>query len=157
VADRLRQAVDEGRLDLHEYDERLQQAYAAKTYGDLDGLLDDLPPVVPASRSQLAPQAPAPVAPAAPATTDRHGRGLAPMWGSWLGTSIICTGIWAVTALGHGWSWHSFWPIWVIGPWGAVILARTIRGLVDPDYHEEQARDRAAERAARRARRHPRA
>ena len=43
VADRLRAALDEGRLDLHEYDERLQRAYAAKTYGELDGLLADLP------------------------------------------------------------------------------------------------------------------
>ena len=31
VADQLKAALDEGRLDLHEYDERLQQAYAAKT------------------------------------------------------------------------------------------------------------------------------
>ena len=46
-AERLRAALDEGRLDLHEYDERLQRTYAAKTYGDLDGLLDDLPATVP--------------------------------------------------------------------------------------------------------------
>ena len=32
VADNLKSALDEGRLDLHEYDERLQRAYAAKTY-----------------------------------------------------------------------------------------------------------------------------
>jgi hypothetical protein len=31
VAERLRLALDEGRLNLHEYDERLQEAYAAKT------------------------------------------------------------------------------------------------------------------------------
>ena len=47
VADKLRGALEEGRLDLHEYDERLQRAYAAKTYGDLNGLLDDLPDTVP--------------------------------------------------------------------------------------------------------------
>ena len=58
VADKLRGALDEGRLDLHEYDERLQRAYAAKTYGDLNGLLDDLPDTVPASRSQVAPFTP---------------------------------------------------------------------------------------------------
>ena len=32
TAERLRVALEEGRLDLHEYDERLQQAYGAKTY-----------------------------------------------------------------------------------------------------------------------------
>ena len=39
----LRVALDEGRLDLHGYDERLQRAYAAKTYGELQALLSDLP------------------------------------------------------------------------------------------------------------------
>src|ERR687885_815865 len=36
VAERLQTALDEGRLSLTEYDERLQQTYAARTYGDLD-------------------------------------------------------------------------------------------------------------------------
>ena len=58
VADRLRVALDEGRLDLHEYDERLQRAYAARTYADLEVLLTQLPPVTPAQRSAgLAPAA----------------------------------------------------------------------------------------------------
>lgn len=43
IADRLRHAVDEGRLSLHEYDERLRDAYAAKTYGDLQRVVRDLP------------------------------------------------------------------------------------------------------------------
>src|SRR3954452_14858713 len=63
VAARLKQALDEGRLDLSEYDERLQKTYAAKTFGDLNGLLDDLPGTVPPERSQMQPvaaQAPAP-------------------------------------------------------------------------------------------------
>ncbi|HKN99947.1 MAG TPA: DUF1707 domain-containing protein, partial [Pseudonocardiaceae bacterium] len=48
VADRLRAALDEGRLTLSEYDERLRLAYAAVTYGDLAPLTADLPapPVV---------------------------------------------------------------------------------------------------------------
>src|SRR5687768_14423487 len=54
VAERLRQALDEGRLDLNEYDERLQRAYAARTYGDLEPLLADLPTTVPGQRSAVA-------------------------------------------------------------------------------------------------------
>ena len=69
VAERLRAALSEGRLDLHEYDERLQRAYAAKTYADLDGLLDDLPGTVPAARPG-SPRRPA--APAAPAAGGRR-------------------------------------------------------------------------------------
>jgi uncharacterized protein DUF1707 len=39
----LAHAFQEGRLDLAEYDERVQRAYAAKTHGDLEPLTDDLP------------------------------------------------------------------------------------------------------------------
>ncbi len=43
VAALLRDAAAEGRLDLGELDERLGQVYAAKTYGELEPLLRDLP------------------------------------------------------------------------------------------------------------------
>lgn len=43
VADRLRVAAGDGRIDLAELDERLTQAYAAKTYGQLQVLVADLP------------------------------------------------------------------------------------------------------------------
>jgi hypothetical protein len=43
VAERLRQAAVEGRLDPDELEQRLHSALRAKTYGDLDRLLRDLP------------------------------------------------------------------------------------------------------------------
>jgi hypothetical protein len=43
VAELLREAAGEGRLDLDELDQRLEQTYAAKTYGDLVPLTLDLP------------------------------------------------------------------------------------------------------------------
>jgi hypothetical protein len=43
VAELLREAAGEGRLDIDELDERLEAAYAAKTYGDLVPLTSDLP------------------------------------------------------------------------------------------------------------------
>ncbi|RKS96959.1 uncharacterized protein DUF1707 [Streptomyces sp. 3211.6] len=43
VAERLRVAAGEGRLDLAELEERLEQTYASKTYAELEGLLADLP------------------------------------------------------------------------------------------------------------------
>lgn len=43
VADILRDAAGEGRLDLEELDERLDAVYKAKTYGDLVPLTADLP------------------------------------------------------------------------------------------------------------------
>jgi hypothetical protein len=43
VAERLRHATAEGRLTAPELDERLQTVFAARTYGELDALLSDLP------------------------------------------------------------------------------------------------------------------
>ncbi len=43
VAELLREAAGEGRLDIEELDERLEAAYSAKTYGDLVPLTADLP------------------------------------------------------------------------------------------------------------------
>ncbi len=39
----MRSAHADGRLDLSEYDERIQQAWAARTYGELKALTADLP------------------------------------------------------------------------------------------------------------------
>jgi hypothetical protein len=44
VADRLSKHYADGRLDQAEFNERLDQAMAAKTQFDLGGLFDDLPP-----------------------------------------------------------------------------------------------------------------
>lgn len=46
MSDTLGKHYSEGRLDEAELRERLGRASAAKTYGDLEGLLSDLPPVV---------------------------------------------------------------------------------------------------------------
>jgi len=43
VVGRLRRAVSEGRLSMHEFDERAVAAYEAKTRGDLEPLTADLP------------------------------------------------------------------------------------------------------------------
>ena len=43
VAELVREAAGEGRLDLDELDQRLEAAYAAKTYADLVPITADLP------------------------------------------------------------------------------------------------------------------
>ena len=57
VADVLRRAAGEGRIDLAELDERLEAAYAAKTYADLVPITADLPATRPAG-AQPAPARP---------------------------------------------------------------------------------------------------
>jgi hypothetical protein len=125
VAERLQAALNEGRLTLSEYDERLEQTYAARTYGDLDRLLDDLPATITGRDSVIPaqPAAPASPAPAAQpdASTGRRGQHwLWAIWGSWLSAVIVCTVIYLLTDLGG-----YFWPIWVAGPWGALLLLST--------------------------------
>ncbi|MGW6272509.1 DUF1707 SHOCT-like domain-containing protein [Streptomyces sp. NPDC055060] len=43
VAERLRDAVAEGRLDMEEFGERLEATYKARTYGELEPITRDLP------------------------------------------------------------------------------------------------------------------
>lgn len=52
VADRLRRATAEGRLLAHELEERLATALRARTYGELDAVVADLPGQRPARRHQ---------------------------------------------------------------------------------------------------------
>ena len=129
VATVLGQHMSAGRLTMDEYDERLSRAYAAKTYGDLDQITADLPP------TGLAPRPAA--APPAPSTEDAHGgwNHDPQSWRSWLTTSLIVLVIWAATSLAT-WEFLYFWPIWVIGPWGAILLVQSVTGRDDEDDAE---------------------
>ncbi|WP_018908048.1 DUF1707 domain-containing protein [Salinispora arenicola] len=138
VADQLRVAVDEGRLDLHEYDERLHRAYTAKTYGELDVLLADLPTgSAPVGASGAGPALPGELvatgavdSTVAPASGGRSvtRRWVVEVWGPWLRAVPIVVGIWAVTSL-LAQDLFFFWPGWVAGPWGVVLAVRTVQGL----------------------------
>jgi hypothetical protein len=112
VAERLKAALDEGRLDLDEYDTRLQQTYAAKTFGALDALVADLPGTVPAQRSRVE-QYQQPVAPAAAQPGKK--RGGAPFVASYGGVVLVCVIIWAMSSLASG-EWVYFWPGWMLIP-----------------------------------------
>ncbi|MEU4421212.1 DUF1707 domain-containing protein [Actinoplanes sp. NPDC024001] len=114
VADQLKSALDEGRLDLNEYDERVQKAYAARTYGDLDGLLDDLPGAIPVQRARVepySPPAPAPY-PVEPAHGTHSGK---PRVAPAVGAFLICVVIWTITSVSSGELLY-FWPAWVLIP-----------------------------------------
>ncbi len=142
VADVLGAHMSAGRLTVAEFDERLAQAYAAKTYGELDRLTADLPPLdastatassapVPASSAEAQPSAASAPNPWAGGWDQSHS------WRAWLTTSLVVLTIWAVTSLAS-WEFHYFWPIWVIGPWGAVLLAQTVTGTGHDDRTKRQ-------------------
>lgn len=140
VAERLRDALNEGRLSLSEYDDRLKEAYAAKTYGDLDRLLGDLPAVVHPHQAQVAQagQVPRPQPPVAPTPGDGNPRRrmagwLVGVWSAWLIAVSVNVVIWLLVCISSGQLIY-FWPIWVAGPWGAVLFALSISGLARGDH-----------------------
>jgi hypothetical protein len=160
VAERLRVALEEGRLNLQEYDDRLRQAYAARTYADLDALIADIPGVVPPSRSQVVPAATTGDAAATSWRPDASGRypdatrrWAVKQWDGWISVVVVCTMIWVVTSILGG-AWAYFWPGWVAGPWGALILAQTVRGLLagEPQrWAAKEARKESERKVRRRA------
>ncbi|MEV0333228.1 DUF1707 domain-containing protein [Nocardia sp. NPDC050717] len=106
----------DGRLDLAEYDQRVAKVYATATRDELAVVLSDLPPLTTQQGSAPAPAKPPRV----------------PVWqrieaGSWLGVSVIVLVIWGLISLTAG-ELTYFWPMWVIGPWGAVLLFRVVTG-----------------------------
>jgi hypothetical protein len=111
VADKLKAALDEGRLDLGEYDERLQRTYSAKTYGDLQGLVSDLPGTIPVSRSQVQP-----AGSGSPVVEPAAGRSGMPTWlGPYAGVVAVSVVIWAIVCISSGELLY-FWPIWTFIP-----------------------------------------
>jgi hypothetical protein len=127
VAHRLGEHMTAGRLTVAEYEDRVARAYAAKTYGELTELTRDLPSARPSNRPSAQPAAAGPCGPAPWGGSWTAGPWRRAVWGSWLSTAIIVTTIWLITCLSAG-ALLYFWPIWVIGPWGAVLLAQTLGG-----------------------------
>jgi len=158
VAEVLGAHMSAGRLTVDEYDDRLSRTYAARTYGELAELTADLPTAdrPPTVRSEPVPTArPAVGGCGGPGAV--HGwagnwghwgstaAGVRAAWASWLTTAVIVVGIWALTSLGSG-DWIYPWPVWVIGPWGVVLLAQTLGAGRHPGRDRD--RDRGPERRA---------
>ena len=110
----LRQHHVDGRLTAEELAERTERAYAARTFGDLDALATDLPPL----------QSPAPAAPAPPPRAPAAGppsearppgarraaaKAALLRTALWFGLlSVVLLVVWAMTGADY------FWPIWPI-------------------------------------------
>jgi DUF1707 SHOCT-like domain len=153
----LREHLAAGRLTIEEFDERLDRAYAAKTLGQLDELMTDLPT---SDLGQL-PGSSVDRSVADPMLAGRHpGRSIQPppgrfppvgraAWGSWLTISLVLLMIWVASGATGG-----LWFLWVVIPLGALILARSITG--GPARRERRsARRRYREYGHDQARRYP--
>ena len=103
VVARLSDGLSDGRLELDDFNERLDAAYSAKTHGEVAVLTSDLPKVK---------------RPKTPAT--RRAR-LKRRFGSYLAVNAVLWSIWTTQVLTAG-SPHDLWPLWVTIPWGAWLL-----------------------------------
>jgi hypothetical protein len=90
AADELRQHYDSGRLTLEEFESRLSEAHTARTRGDLEHALRQLPRSEPAVSLRL---------------RDRRWSSLALQY---VLVNVICILVWAFSGGGD------FWPKWVL-------------------------------------------
>ncbi|MQA06281.1 MAG: DUF1707 domain-containing protein [Streptosporangiales bacterium] len=132
VVEELREHYAAGRLTLDEFQERSDTAYAAKTFGDLGGLTADLP-----------------AAALEPAKAKEPARRLSPgvrrAWSSWFAVSMVCTVVWLLGVLSAG-DLTYFWPMWVMGPWGVMLIVGTLGnrgGGNGGERHEVEGEQRA--------------
>jgi hypothetical protein len=124
VVERLRGALEDGRLTMDEYVDRMEAAYRAATYGELAPLCADLPASTPViAGPQTAAAAAAPPAVFSPAG---YLAGLPTvlkvLWTIWLTAVSINVVVWALVS-GTGGHLAYPWPVWVAGPYGAVLFA----------------------------------
>ena len=126
VVDRLRVALDEGRLKMDEYMDRMGQAYEAVTYTELARLHSDLPAVREQAAGPAVPPSPAP----APARADHRGvfaslpTALRVLWIIWAVPVAINIVVWTLVCITTDHLVYP-WPLWVAGPLGAALLAVT--------------------------------
>ncbi|MGH3260166.1 MAG: DUF1707 SHOCT-like domain-containing protein [Streptosporangiaceae bacterium] len=119
----LREHHAAGRLTAEEFHDRMEQALEAKTLGELDELLADLPAIdlyrlphesmrrsPPSGRQSLVPNDPT-----------RFTAGTVAM-GAWAAVTSALVAVWAVTAVLGG-TWFPWWAL-VVLPWIWVLIRR---------------------------------
>ncbi|NUR62078.1 MAG: DUF1707 domain-containing protein [Catenulispora sp.] len=136
VVEVLKGALNDGRLKMDEYVERMERAYEATTIGELVLLHDDLPnvPVRAAGPdAHAAPfvnpmiPAPAPAGPPPPPAAGIRGAyselpaALKVLWTIWFAAVSINVVVWVLVGL-TSMSVPYPWPLWVAGPLGAALF-----------------------------------
>ncbi len=122
VQERLRRAVGDGQLDLHDFDARVQSVWASKTRGELLRVTADLPE----------PPPPPPAPGRRPVFSDTDGgtamRVLTIVWACAVAVNLV---VWATVSLATGEFLHPWW-LYVAGPPGAVLGVLYAAGIGRP-------------------------
>jgi len=119
VAERLKAALDEGRLSLAEYDERVRDAYGARTYADLLVLVSDLPKPGLSAADVSARRA---------AEIRRQARklpmALMVLWTVWGAIAAVNVAVWFLLVITVESDVYP-WPVWLLVP-GAALAVSTV-------------------------------
>src|SRR5581483_9563194 len=119
VAELLRQNYSEGRLTYSEFQERLEQPYASKTFGDLQPVTMDLPA-----------QSVNPPRPDRQSARSFRARNHVI---TYVTIMLFLIAIWAITGAGY------FWPIWPILGWGIGVVLDVLHVQT---HHDRRSRRR---------------
>ncbi|MGW5153970.1 DUF1707 SHOCT-like domain-containing protein [Nonomuraea wenchangensis] len=126
VAAVLREHTAQGRITMDEFNERLEQLYKSKTYGELARLTADLPDVDLRHRPKVSKEI--------EKKRDTHA-GMKAAWGAWAMASGVNWVIWLLVSMNSDGDVHP-WPLWVMGPWGVILLISTIFGNNQPKQQQ---------------------
>ena len=116
VADRLRHAAAEGRLDTDELSDRVERAYRAQTSTDLEPLTADLPEPRPA------------------ALTLWENESVRRRLAGFIVPNLVCIGVWLASGTDG-----DFWPKWVLLVTGIALIGSIVHAKLGI---EEEADDR---------------
>jgi hypothetical protein len=131
TAQLLREHHAVGRLTAEEFNERLEQVFAARTLGELDELLADLPAI---DLYQLPSAGIRPVRRGGSGPRLRADASLVPSpdqeaWGLWTAVSVPLIVLWVLIGVGVGGLAWIPWFALIIGPWALGLAARSRRSL----------------------------
>jgi hypothetical protein len=128
IATLLREHAAVGRLSAEEFEERLDKVFTAKTVGELDALLSDLPGIdlyrLPSA--EIAPRSYRPGG--GPGLTRRPDGSLAPFrvpaWTAWTATSALLVVLWLAVGIAAGGVTWIPWFLLIVVPWALTITRR---------------------------------
>jgi hypothetical protein len=119
IAEQLKAALDEGRLSLDEYDDRVRQAYAARTYAELLPLVADLP-----KPGLSAAEVDARRAAEVKREAHRLPMALMVLWTIWGAATAVNIMVWFLVMATAGLDIYP-WPVWLLVP-GTALVAVTV-------------------------------
>ena len=133
VAALLREHHAAGRLTAEEFHDRMDKALEAKTLGELDELMADLPAIDLYRLPDESMRRPAPLPhtslmprhPGGPSSPAKFTAGTVAM-GAWAAVTAALVAIWAVAAVVGGGTWFPWWALIAI-PWIWVMIRRSQR------------------------------